>query len=80
MTVVITIAAIMPVMFTVVTVMIVIVVALARLGYDASRGKRHNRHQKATPQYALKISHDCSVDGTDSESNARRPRILSSTG
>jgi uncharacterized membrane protein len=74
------IAAIMPVMLAVITVMIVIVVAFARLSDDASRRKRHYRHQKATPQDALKISHDCSADCRDREPNASRPRILSSTG
>ena len=74
------IAAFMPVMFTVITVMIVIVVAFARLSDDARRRKRHYRHQKTTPQDALKISHDCSVDYTDLHPNARRPRVLSATG
>jgi hypothetical protein len=70
----------MPVMFTVITVMIVIVVAFARLSDDASRRKRHYGHQKATPQDALKISHDCSVDSRGLERNASPPRILSSAG
>jgi hypothetical protein len=80
MTVVIMIAAIMPVMFAVITVMIVIVVAFARLSDDARRRKRHYRYQEATAQDALKISHDCSVDYRAYEPNASYPRILSSTG
>jgi hypothetical protein len=80
MTVVIMIAAIMPVMFAVITVMIVIVVAFARLSDYASRRTRHYRHQKPTPQDALKISHDCSVDSREWEPNASRPGILSSAG
>jgi hypothetical protein len=72
--------ALMPGMFAVITVMIVIVVAFARLGDDARGRKRHYRHQKATAQDALKISHDCSVDSINRDPNAFCPRFLSSTG
>lgn len=73
-------AAIMPIMLAVITVMITIVVAFARHSYDTRRRKRHYRHQKATPQNALSISHDCSVSYRALESNASHQRILSSTG